>query len=258
MRKIIFVLMAAALLVVGLTACGGKKTTNAENNTEVESEESAVSDSAEVQDPYAYLVPDSSELFGMIPVHTFYAAWEKTENAKSYEEGKKVWERHWEMVNEDFKEVKGKVIPTEVAEGLAAKIVKPFTINVMSGGMIYNYSIAVELQAMAIIDVDPAVGKDSLKALGYDSDNNVVWSCGRFLNTGIMEKDYRVIAYLNIDGDVNAGLISKLTKIVVLKVGKEFSELDERVNSKKTSYSTDLSNMHRERKGQYTFDYGDK
>jgi hypothetical protein len=35
----------------------------------------------EPEDPYAYMIPDSTGLFGMLPVHIFSAVWEKDKNA---------------------------------------------------------------------------------------------------------------------------------------------------------------------------------
>ena len=79
MKKNILSMMAAALLVVGLASCGGKNAANAENKAEAE-ENTASEEVEEQPDPYADLIPDSTGLFGMIPVHTFFAEWEKTEN----------------------------------------------------------------------------------------------------------------------------------------------------------------------------------
>jgi predicted small lipoprotein YifL len=167
--------MLAALLVVGLAACGNKNATNTEDNNKVESEESAATEQVEEQeDRYAYLIPDSTGLFGMIPVHTFFAEWEKTENTKGYEDGQKVWRRHWEMVNEDFKFVKANVIPTKVEEGVAATVVEPFTITGISGSNIYTYSIYIDLAIKAVIKVDPSVDPKSLILIGYDKLYNMI------------------------------------------------------------------------------------
>ena len=246
-------MMAGALLVAGLVACANKNAANAENNAEAE-DNTASEEIEEQPDPYADLIPDSTGLFGMIPVHTFFAEWEKTENTKSYEDGQKVWRRHWEMVNEDFEAVKGNTIPTEVEEGVDATVVEPFTITGISGSNIYTYSIYVDLNIQAVIKVDPSVDQKALKLVGYDKGYNILWIHDFSSHSSYNNEVY---ATINFWGGLNAGYLSKLKLIKLRNVGSNYYQLNEQLDRKQRSYADELKMMHDSRKGQYTFDYGE-
>lgn len=254
-------MMAAALLVVGLTACGGKSGANVDTNAEADSTKTETSEVVEPKDPYAYLIPDSAGLFGMLPVHFFTAVWEIEKNAETQKDREKVWRRNLELMKADFESIMSDTIPTEIAEGLDATIVKPFKPTSLYGGDVYHSRIIGELTLLATIDVHPPLKKDDIRLVGYDNENNIIWTCGNDLSSGILDNDHRVYAHISFYGE-NVGYFSRLAKIVVLsKDGgindDDYWTMSETARSKFSKACKDFIVLKKENR-KFPFDYGEE
>ena len=247
MKKNILSMMAVALLVVGLAACGGKSgkaeatDENAENNT---------SESVAKEDPYAWFIPDSTSLFGAVPLNTFNASFELYEKKaeKNIAEANEISDRFREFFLKEGESLKGKVIPTEAEEGTTATIREPFTITSYEISA-YNTGVLMpSLNIRAKIDTDPSVDRSKLTLVGYENDTpllvisryGVTWA-GR---------DNMVNAPVNIIAE-NAGFYSRLTKIVVVKNDDKVYDLHKSVERK---CANAIQSLHEERPGQYKFE----
>lgn len=246
MKKNILSMIAGTLLVVGLVACGGK---SGKAEATDENDEDTTTESVAKEDPYAWFIPDSTSLFGTVPLNTFNASFElyekKAESNKA--EANEISDRFREFFLKEGESLKGKVIPTEAEEGTAATIREPFTITSYE---ISPYNTGVLMPSLTIrakIDTDPSVDRSKLTLVGYENDTpllvisryGVTWA-GR---------DNIVNAPVNIIAE-NAGFYSRLTKIVVVKNDDKVYDLHKSVESK---CANAIQRLHKERSGQYKF-----
>lgn len=256
MKNIFLTMMAAVLLVVGPTACGGKSGANADTNGEADSTKTETLEVVEPEDPYAYMIPDSTGLFGMLPVHIFSAVWEKDKNAENQRDREKVWRRNLELMKADFESIMTDTIPTEIAEGLDVTIVKPFKPTSLDGGMVFLSTISAQLGLMAVIKVNPPLGKDDIMLEGFDNERKIIWTCGDHMSSGILDNDYRVYAYFNLGGE-NAGYLSRLAKIVVVKKDDDYWTMNKAADSQFSKACRDFLELEKENR-EFPFDYGEE
>ncbi len=247
MKRVLCVMMVAALLVIGLAACGGSKGGDKESGDNLASMGEDNTDSPEKaveQDPYAWFIPDSAGLFGMVPVNAFYASWALWEHQ---EDNKDVCERHRELFKKEAESLKGKVIPTEVTSESNAKVIEPFTIVGYDLNR-DNLSILPTINIKAKIDIDPSLNRKGLTLVGYENDKPIKILSLYGINWGYGSNN-TVIAPITFIGEY-AGVFSRMTKIVVEKTGREISSMNRTMELR---CANAIQQLHKERKGKYSF-----